>query len=288
MPSALRWFKLVRLAFWRVLVHDGLSVAKGAAYSSILTLFPALMVVTHLLARSYRTEALLNEIEYAVGRILPPGTTSAVIGFVSAPHHHSTLFIATTTLLTLWSATGIMFSWMDGFRRAYQLPNVWGFWKSYGIAFLMVFLSILPMALATLLVVFGKQIENWMIMHSQEHLGAYVLLLWTGLRWVIAILTSVAVLAVLYHYAVPRTQPWPSVLPGATLATVLWFAATALFGIYLQYYANYRVLYGSLATAIVLLVWLYIVSAVILVGAEFNAMLFPRVIAHDARLQVRA
>ena len=60
------------------------------------------------------------------------------------------------------------------------------------------------------------------------------------------------------------------------MATVLWFLATALFGWYLQNYADYSVIYGSLGAAIALLVWMYMISLVILVGAEFNAMLFPR------------
>jgi membrane protein len=56
----------------------------------------------------------------------------------------------------------------------------------------------------------------------------------------------------------------------------MWFVATALFGWYLQRYADYSVLYGSLGVGIALLVWMYMISLVILVGAEFNAMLFPR------------
>ncbi len=74
----------------------------------------------------------------------------------------------------------------------------------------------------------------------------------------------------------PRTQPWHSVLPGATLATAVWFAATALFGWYLQRYADYSIIYGSLGVGIALLVWMYMISLIILVGAEFNAMIFPR------------
>ena len=65
-------------------------------------------------------------------------------------------------------------------------------------------------------------------------------------------------------------------IPGATLATGLWFSSTLLFGFYLQHYADYSIIYGSLGAGIALLVWMYMVSLVILVGAEFNAMLFPR------------
>jgi membrane protein len=56
----------------------------------------------------------------------------------------------------------------------------------------------------------------------------------------------------------------------------MWFSATLLFGFYLRHYADYSLIYGSLGAAIALLVWMYMVSLVVLVGAEFNAMLFPR------------
>jgi len=96
------------------------------------------------------------------------------------------------------------------------------------------------------------------------------------IRWLIAILTSIAVIQLIYHNAVPRTQPWHSVLPGAVLATAMWLISTALFGWYLQHYADYSVIYGSLGVGIALLVWMYLISLVVLIGAEFNAMLFPR------------
>ena len=80
----------------------------------------------------------------------------------------------------------------------------------------------------------------------------------------------------IYHNAVPRTQPWHSVLPGAVLATAMWLISTALLGLYLQHYADYSVIYGSLGVGIALLVWMYLISLVVLIGAEFNAMLFPR------------
>ncbi|HJT69833.1 MAG TPA: YhjD/YihY/BrkB family envelope integrity protein, partial [Terriglobales bacterium] len=63
---------------------------------------------------------------------------------------------------------------------------------------------------------------------------------------------------------------------GASLATVMWFIVTTIFGWYLQSYADYSVIYGSLGVAIALLVWMYMISLVILIGAEFNAMLYPR------------
>jgi membrane protein len=132
------------------------------------------------------------------------------------------------------------------------------------------------MTFSTLLIAFGSRIETTILYYTAHEFSTYILLMWTCIRWVIATLTSIAVIALIYHHAVPRTQPWHSVIPGATLATAMWFSSTLLFGFYLRHYADYSIIYGSLGAAIALLVWMYMVSLVILVGAEFNAMIFPR------------
>jgi membrane protein len=148
--------------------------------------------------------------------------------------------------------------------------------KERCIAFSLVILAGVPLTCATVFVAFGNRIETRILFHIGREFGPAILVLWMIIRWTIAILTSVAVIALIYHNAVPRTQPWHSVLPGASLATGLWFGATLLFGWYLQHYADYSVIYGSLGAGIALLVWMYMISLVILIGAEFNAMLFPR------------
>jgi membrane protein len=80
----------------------------------------------------------------------------------------------------------------------------------------------------------------------------------------------------IYHWGLPRVQSWRRVLPGAILATILWFPITVGFGWYVNNYANYTVIYGSLGAGIALLVWMYLISMIILFGAEFNAVVCPR------------
>ena len=275
-PLILRFLRLLRLAFWRAFVHDAFAIAKASAYSSILTFFPGLLVLGSALATSRRTEVYLREISDALGRILPAGSATALAYLKSTSLQHSTGVLVTASLITLWTASGVMISWMEGFRNAYELPKIWGLVKERLIAFSLVILAGIPLTFATMLVAFGSRIETRILFEIGHEFGPLILLMWTAMRWLIATLTSIAVIALIYHNAVPRTQPWHSVLPGATLATVLWFLSTALFGWYLQNYADYSIIYGSLGAAIALLVWMYLISLVILVGAEFNAMLFPR------------
>ena len=267
--------RLLRLALWRAFEHDAFAMAKASAYSLILTFFPALMVVGSVLATSQKTEIYLREISYAIGKALPAGSATA-LAYLKGSTQRPLNLVISTSLLTLWTASGVIVSWMEAFRRAYSLPKVWGLFKERCIAFSLVILAGIPLTFSTMLVAFGSRIETRILFYTDHEFGPYILLLWMATRWMIAILTSIAVIALIYHNAVPRTQPWHSVLPGATLATAAWFATTAAFGWYLQRYADYSLIYGSLGAGIALLVWMYMISLIILVGAEFNAMLFPR------------
>jgi len=271
----LRFLRLLRLALWRAFQHDAFSIAKASAYSSILTFFPALLVVGSVLATWRKGGPYIREISYALSRILPAGSNAAM-NFLRGAADRPVSLLITASLLTLWTASGVMISWMEGFRRCYELPKGWGLVKERLIAFGLVIFALLPMTFATLLVALGSKVETSILFYTAREYSLYILMMWGAIRWLIATLTSIAVIALIYHNAVPRTQPWHSVIPGATLATAMWFSATLLFGFYLKHYADYSIIYGSLGAAIALLVWMYMVSLVVLVGAEFNAMLFPR------------
>jgi membrane protein len=271
----LRFLRLLRLALWRAFQHDAFAIAKASAYSSILTFFPVLLVVGSGLAAWRKGQPYLREISYALGNILPAGGPIALTYLKGAAQHPVSL-LTTTSLITLWTASGVMISWMEGFRRCYELPKTWGLVQERLIAFLLVVFALIPMTFATLLVAVGSKFETRLLPYIDPDFSVYILLLWGGMRWLIATLTSISVIALIYHHAVPRTQPWHSVIPGATLATVLWFSVTVGFRSYLQHFASFASVYGSLGIAMALLVWMYLISLVVLVGAEFNALLFPR------------
>ena len=274
-PALGRFWRLFRLSIWRAFEHDAFGTAKASAYSSIFTFFPALLVLGSVLATLSRGQVYLREISYALGTILPAGSATA-LSYLRGSTDRPVGLLVSTSLLTVWSASGVIISWMEGFRRAYQLPKTWGLVQERLIAISLVLMAGLPLTFATILVAFGSRIETRILFHMGHEFGPLILLLWGAMRWTIAILTSIAVIQLIYHNAVPRTQPWHSVLPGAVLATAMWLLSSALFGWYLQHYADYSVIYGSLGVGIALLVWMYLISLVVLIGAEFNAMLFPR------------
>jgi membrane protein len=271
----LRLFRLLRVAFWRAFVHDAFATAKASAYSAIFTFFPVLLIVGSSLANWRKGAPYLREISYALGSILPAGSNTALT-YLKGAAKHPVGFLVTTSIITLWTASGVMISWMDGFRRCYELPKTWGLIQERLIAFSLVIFALVPMTFATLLVAVGSKFETRLLPYIDPDFSYYVLLLWGMMRWAIATLTSISVIALIYHNAVPRTQPWHSVIPGSVLATVLWFSVTVGFRAYLQHFGDFTTVYGSLGAAMALLVWMYMISLVVLVGAEFNALLFPR------------
>ena len=127
-PLMIRFFKLLSKAIWRTFQHDGFAIAKASAYSSILTFFPTLLVVGAVLASGKSTQVYSREISYALARILPAGT-GTVQGYLKGNVLRSVGFLFTTSLLSLWLASGVMISWMEGFRRCYELPKIWGLVK---------------------------------------------------------------------------------------------------------------------------------------------------------------
>lgn len=273
--QVMRFFRLFGVAVWRAFEHDAFATAKASAYSAIFTFFPVLLLVGSALATWRKGGPYLREISYALGSILPAGM-STVSTYLKGSAQHPVGFLITTSLITLWTASGVMISWMDGFRRCYELPKTWSLVQERLIAFMLVVFALVPMTFSTLLVALGSKIETRILSYIDPDFSIYVLLTWGAGRWLIATLTSISVIALIYHHAVPRTQPWHSVIPGATLATILWFSVTIGFRSYLQHFGDFGTIYGSLGVAMALLVWMYLVSLVVLVGAEFNALLFPR------------
>ena len=265
--------KDLRQAIWQALGHDVLGTAKASAYSGMLTLFPGLMVVTALLALVPEGTSLLSTIRAAFEQALPEDSMSLLQAAMETRRFHSAQLILSATSLSIFAGLGVMLSLMEGFRRAYQLPrDDWGFWQKRLRALLLVPIVMVPLALASLLVVFGHLIEMWMVANADHELRRAVLLFWRMARWAIAMVAGVCVLGALYHFGTKRKEHWGWVMPGAITATVVWFPATLAFGWYVTRIADYSMFYGSFGAGIATLVWLYITSFSVLLGSELNGV----------------
>lgn len=266
--------KHVRRTLWEALDHDVFNSAKAAAYSGMLCFFPALLVVAALLAEVPEGRSIVGDLRGGVDQVLPPESMNLLQNSLNGKHLQTQVMFSAATL-AVFAGMGVMLSLIEGFRRAYQFRGEsWGFWEKRLRALMLVPIVLVPLCMASLLVVFGHQIELWTIARSDHELQLVVLFAWRLLRWGLAVGTGTSVLAALYHFGTRRTEHWGWVLPGAIAATLLWFPATLAYGFYVTRVANYSQFYGSFAAGIATLVWLYLTSLSTLLGAELNGVMY--------------
>ena len=251
------------------------AIAKGAAYSSILSFFPVLTSAATLLVQT-KADFVARTLDHFLNEVVPPGTDDVVIEHFKAAGQRSNALVVVAMLLSLWAASSVMKSLMQGFHAAYRVPRSRSFWRESGIAIGMVFMAAVPLVGASALLVFGGQVED-MILHwlKVDPILNPIAGLWEFLshatRYLIALGAVISITGTLYYFGPYRKQRWSAVWPGAMFATLLWFGTTLGFGWYVRHMAHYNVMYGSLGTGIALLVWMYLISLIAILGCEFNA-----------------
>ena len=269
------YFARVREALIHAYAHDVLNTAKAAAFSGMLMFFPALLIMTTVAAQVEEGPTLVGETRNVLEQFIPPDTLDLVQSSILAHPFHSGQVLVSAAGLSLFAGLGVMLSFMEGFRRAYRLPpESWTFWGRRLRGLMLVFIVLIPLSLASLAIVFGHQIELWMVNNAGHELRHVVLVLWRVARWSLSFMGILAVLTALYHFGTRRTEHWLWVLPGAVAGTIIWFPATLVYGWYVTTVANYSRIYGSFAAGIATLVWLYITSFSVLLGAELNGVLY--------------
>ncbi|SRR5579871_472775 len=267
----MRWFISPLAEAIENAVNDGaLTTAKGAAYSMVLAFFPTLMLLATALAGTQTTSDLAAEITHALSRVLPPTTKDIALAYFSKQPEHPLKLILSAAGLAIFAATGVTGSFIQGFRAAYRLKFNWTLWHEEGLALALVFMAGTPMLAATTLVVFGQQVQDWIMQHTEYTIA--VLLLGAAVRWMVALATGTLVVAIMYYLGPNCEDGFLRVLPGAFLATVAWLLASAGFGWYVKNIAMYSGIYGSLSTMVALMIWMYLASVIVLVGSEFNAV----------------
>ena len=291
-----RFVALLRRTALAAAEHDALTLAQATAYSAIVALFPALIVAAAAVGMMPDSVLFRSQVGMFFMRVLPSNVEPVLEGYFTVAHRSQTAgALLGSLVVSLFGAANVMATLMEGFRRAHDLPLLPGsFWHRRGRALALVPLSLLPMTATSALVVFGNALTHWLARDLPNELKPTFSMLALLLRWTTALAGSTAVIGLVYHlgtdltlgmrtrlepwvrepwHALRKDWTWRASLPGAALATALWFVATLLFGFYVTRFANYTRVYGSLGAAIALLAWLYLIALCVLIGAEFNAQI---------------
>jgi membrane protein len=270
-----RFLGVLRAALISTFEDNSLSIAKGAAYSSLLSFFPVLTTLAAILVQANATD-VARTIATFLYQVVPPGTEDVVLTLFVVHGERPRYVLISAVLLALWAASGAAMSMIEGFRSIYRIPTGRSFLKERAMAVFLVLVSAAPIVGASALIVFGNRAESFLmhrlgVVAQDSDIQGWVELFSKALRFGLAFATFVLVNALLYYLGPNRKQSFANVYPGAILATVLWLISTLAFSWYVRHISNYNVLYGSVGAGLALLVWMYVWSVITLIGCEYNA-----------------
>jgi len=258
--------------------HDLLDRAASLSYYFLFALFPALLFLTALLGL-LPVPALTDQLVLYVARVLPADAASLVaktVGEVIAGARSSLVSIG--VFGALWGASSGMVSISHALNRAFEVPDSRPWWRHRLEALgLTIWFSVLTIA-ALLLFVFGERIGDG-IAHWLG-VGEAFTRTWNILRWPTLTLFALVGIMLVYQLAPAARQHWRRVTPGAIFALVGWLVASYALRVYVRYFGNYNATYGSIGGVIVLMLWFYLSSLALLVGAEINSQI-RRAQTHD-------
>ena len=219
----MRWYPRTFLVLLRrsllAAFDDGcLSSAKGAAYSALLSFFPVLASAATILLE-VRAEFVSNTIENILSEVVPPGSEDLVMQQFRVSGARPLGVLVVAGLVSLWAASSVIKSLIEGFHVAYRVPRSRGFFHQSGVAMALVLASAVPLLCASLLILFGGQVEKSVLGWLKVEPG------WTPLAWfwqllsrlaqfLVEFATTAAVTACLYYFGPYRRQRWRFVWPG--------------------------------------------------------------------------
>lgn len=251
--------------------NDDQVSALGAelAYFILLSVFPFLIFILTVL--SY-TPLTTDEVLIDASYILPQNVFDMLNIVIDQTYRSDRQALLSLGMLgALWASSNGIAAVIRALNRAYDEEETRPFWMVQGAAILYTLGIAFILVLSLALLVFGETL--------QRHLFQYIdkpdlfALTWTRTRYVLSFCMIILVFILVYKYLPNRRLHFREVLPGAVLATVCWLILSIGFSFYINNFARYSQLYGSLGGIVIFLLWLYWSSVIIIMGGELNATL---------------
>lgn len=252
-------------------LNDEMSTyASALAYQMLFSLFPFLLFLIALIGFLHLPD-FFSWLRLQAELVLPGQALEQVNPVIDQLQESKGGLLSVGIVIALWTASAGVRLMMSAMNAAYDVPESRPVWKRIPLSILYtVGFACMLLAVAALMVL-GPQVMEWIA--SQVGLGDFIVTLWTILRWPVIVILMMVAVALMYYVMPDVQQKFRFITPGSVLAVVVWIVASLGFGFYVSNFADYNAMYGSIGTIIVLLLYFYISSAVLLLGAEMNAVI---------------
>jgi membrane protein len=265
----LSWTELAKRTYREAVADNCLGLAAQLAYYFFLALFPALLFSVALIS-FIPVEGLLKSITDMLGRVAPTEVLILVQDQIVEIARNKDGGLLTLGMIgTIWSTSSGVNAIIDTLNQAYDIQESRPFWKVKAIALTLTIALALFIVVSFALVLVGPTLAEKVAVWF--HLGPVFEWSWKILQWPVVFSLIAFAMAIIYYYAPDAEQAWVWITPGSVFATLLWVIISLGFKLYVSQFGSYNATYGAIGGVVVTMVWLYVSSLAVLIGAELNA-----------------
>ena len=263
--------KFRRLAAWLQPMQIPLHSAR-ICFFLVLSIFPSLLLLLGLLRyTSFGVGELLGLLEMW----LPASLVEIAAALVEASYRHSSgMVISVSALAALWSASKGTFGLLEGLNSVYGNPPAQGYWRRRCRSVVLTFLLLVTLVLVLGIHVLGDHLLDFLQMTTLPVI--LVLLRHIDLKAILLLGLQAALFTVMYALLPQRRNRLLYSIPGALVASLSWTVFSALFSFYVEHFARYTNIFGSVYALALGMLWLYFCIGILLAGGAFNRWLLLR------------
>jgi membrane protein len=252
-------------------VEDEMSTyASALAYQMLFSLFPFILFLIALVGFLHLPD-FFSWLRLQAGLVLPPQALEQVNPVIDQLQQSKGGLLSFGIGIALWTASAGVRLMMSAMNAAYDVVEGRPIWKRFPLSVLYTVGIAGMLLVAAALMVLGPQVMDWLA--GQIGMEDFIVILWKVARWPVVVFLMMVAVAVIYYVMPDVKQKFRFITPGSVLAVVVWIIASLGFGYYVNTFGNYNAMYGSIGAIIVLLLYFYISAAVLLLGAEMNAVI---------------
>lgn len=267
----MKFFNNIKTSLKRLEKHHINEYAIQCAYYVILSFIPFIILLFSLIQY---TNIGKDAIYFLAENIIPGNINDFVEGIIKEASFKSIGALSLSIVIMLWSAGKGFFALCKGFHYIYETPRDYNFWYIKLKSSICIIIFIVMTVMALFLIAFGNTTVNYIQSNYQKlSAGISFLLKWRGL-W--QLLSLFLIFCLMYKYVPNHKTKFKNQIAGATFAALGWYVLSYIFSIYLSVFENFSVIYGSLTSIILLMIWVYWCMYIILLGAEINSWIGKR------------
>lgn len=264
-----RWYFHGKDLYERFNNDEVTALAAQLTYYFILAFFPFLVFVLTLAGFTPVTD---NQILSKLTGMLPESSYNMLTEIINEVlSKRSETLLSIGMIATLWISSNGLYALIRGLNKAFDSKETRPFWKLRGLAVLYTTGLAITIILSFAAIIFGRTIG--MYLFNIAGFSVFFKPVWNIVRYLLSLLTILIILGTLYYILPNKKLSFGQILPGAIFSTLAWIIISFIFSCYINNFSNYSNIYGSIGGIIVLLIWLYWTSIILILGGEINATL---------------